>query len=171
MRVLHKALTLWLLMAVVKWSNGAFYNRAAALSVLDTDTSSGAPHQTFANHTDNVIDKFTTKRSTDAATAGFTTTHRIDDANRYTYLNIGVLMASHLGKFYDTRKIACTPTPTYTYTLLICCIAVRDKHIAIYVYAYDECFLPNWLKTVELRIEWIQLRTTAFHIPNTCISH
>lgn len=98
MLVLYKASSLWLLIAVVKWSNGAFYNRTPGLSVLDNDTLFDATHETFASHTDNVTDKFTVKRSTDTTRVGFTTSHRIDDANRYTYLNIGVLMASHLGK-------------------------------------------------------------------------
>lgn len=116
MLVLYKAPTLWLLMVVVKWSNGAFYNRAAGLSVLDNDTLFDATHETFASHTDNVTDKFTVKRSTDAARAAFTTSHRIDDANRYTYLNIGVLMASHLGNILCYTQNWCLPL-TRTHTL------------------------------------------------------
>lgn len=97
MLILHKVFTLWLMMAVVKWSNGFFYNRTTSLSALDTD----ATHDIVASYIENTTEKIIGKRSTDAIEAtAFTTSNQIDDSNQYTYLNIGVLMASHLGKYY-----------------------------------------------------------------------
>lgn len=100
MLILHKVFTLWLMMAVVKWSNGFFYNRTTSLSALDNDTMFDATNEAVASSNDNATEKFIGKRSTDALEAsGFTTSNQIDDSNQYTYLNIGVLMASHLGKY------------------------------------------------------------------------
>lgn len=101
MLILHKVFTLWLMMAVVKWSNGFFYNRTTSLLALDNDTILEATLETVASYVDNGTEKFISKRSTDAIeAAAFTTSNQIDDSNQYTYLNIGVLMASHLGKYF-----------------------------------------------------------------------
>lgn len=100
MLVLHKVLTLSLIMAIVEWSDGFFYNRNISLSYSDNDTLLNATHQPFDSYIDNATDKSIEKRSSDAM-VGFTPSNRIDDTNQYTYLNIGVLMASHLGKYFN----------------------------------------------------------------------
>lgn len=98
MLVLHKVLTISLIMAVVKWSDGFFYHRIANLSAFENDTLLDATHEPFASNIENTTDKSIDKRSSDAM-VDYTPSNRIDDTNQYTYLNIGVLMASHLGKY------------------------------------------------------------------------
>lgn len=95
---------LWLLMAIVKCSNGILYGESTHLPLFNDDTMFDL-NDTTANNEDNNVEKFIEKRSTVAVAAspasasltGRISSHQIDGDNEYTYLNIGVLMASHLG--------------------------------------------------------------------------
>lgn len=125
MMILCKMFSLWLLMAIVKWSNGIFYGESTHLPLFNDDMMFDL-NDTIANNEDNNVEKFIEKRSTvavasspppSASLTALTSSHQIDGDNEYTYLNIGVLMASHLGNIknplhiYPYRTLALTKNP------------------------------------------------------------
>lgn len=96
--IVCKVLNLWLLISIIKWSNCISFMRPTQSSIFDET------HNTELNNTiENNFKTFTDKHSLttmSAATYKINTavsSIELDTNTNYTYLNIGVLMASHLG--------------------------------------------------------------------------
>lgn len=68
------------------------FNEEASFELIDGFTN----NDTIDNNAEKSIDK-RSNRATVATTEKATTAFKLDADNQYTYLNIGVLMASHLG--------------------------------------------------------------------------
>lgn len=116
-----------LLITMIKWSNGMIYHESTQMPsnslndelAFELNDAIGNNETTIAfdnNNTEKYIDKRSTVAT--AAVAAATPT-KLDTDNGYTYLNIGVLMASHLGKYTQkkaTKKEKSKPQDK------ICCI-------------------------------------------------